>query len=31
MKTSTLLKELNAVGGANGIGIIDIVENRQWA
>ena len=28
MKTSTLLKELNAVGGANGIGIIDIVENR---
>ncbi|MGYP000124251047 len=28
MKASTLLKELNAVGGANGIGIIDIVENR---
>ena len=28
MKVSTLLKELNAVGGANGIGIIDIVENR---
>ena len=28
MKASQIIKELNAIGGANGIGIIDIVENR---
>ena len=28
MKASRLIAELNAIGGANGIGIIDIVENR---
>ncbi len=28
MKTSKIIAELNKVGGANGIGIIDIVENR---
>ena len=28
MKASQIIKKLNAVGGANGIGIIDIVENR---
>lgn len=28
MKASQILKKLNAIGGANGIGIIDIVENR---
>ena len=28
MKVSAIIKKLNALGGANGIGIIDIVENR---
>ncbi len=28
MKASQIIKKLNAIGGANGIGIIDIVENR---
>ncbi len=28
MKASKIIKKLNAIGGANGIGIIDIVENR---
>lgn len=28
MKASALLQKLNALGGANGVGIIDIVENR---
>ncbi len=28
MKASKIIEKLNAVGGANGIGIIDIVENR---
>ena len=28
MKASKLIEKLNAIGGANGIGIIDIVENR---
>ena len=28
MKASDIIRELNKVGGANGIGIIDIVENR---
>ncbi len=28
MKASAIIEKLNAVGGANGIGIIDIVENR---
>ncbi len=28
MKTSKIIEKLNALGGANGIGIIDIVENR---
>ena len=28
MKASQIIEKLNAVGGANGIGIIDIVENR---
>ena len=28
MKASALLKKLNEIGGANGVGIIDIVENR---
>lgn len=28
MKVSDIIRELNALGGANGIGIIDIVENR---
>ena len=28
MKPSKIIEKLNAVGGANGIGIIDIVENR---
>ena len=28
MKASKIIEELNKVGGANGIGIIDIVENR---
>ena len=28
MKASAIIKELNKIGGANGIGIIDIVENR---
>ena len=28
MKASPIIKKLNAIGGANGIGIIDIVENR---
>ena len=28
MKASQIIKELNKIGGANGIGIIDIVENR---
>jgi len=28
MKASKLIEELNTIGGANGIGIIDIVENR---
>ncbi len=28
MKASALIAELNTIGGANGIGIIDIVENR---
>ena len=29
MKASQIIKKLNAIGGANGIGIIDIVENRM--
>ena len=28
MKASKIIEKLNAIGGANGIGIIDIVENR---
>ena len=28
MKVSAIIKKLNALGGANGIGILDIVENR---
>ena len=28
MRASQIIKKLNAIGGANGIGIIDIVENR---
>lgn len=28
MKVADIIRELNALGGANGIGIIDIVENR---
>ena len=28
MKASQIIEKLNAIGGANGIGIIDIVENR---
>ena len=28
MKASQIIQKLNAIGGANGIGIIDIVENR---
>ena len=28
MKASAIIKKLNALGGANGIGILDIVENR---
>ena len=28
MKASAIIKELNKIGGANGIGIIEIVENR---
>ena len=28
MKTSDIIRELNEIGGKNGIGIIDIVENR---
>jgi argininosuccinate synthase len=28
MKASQIIKKLNVIGGANGIGIIDIVENR---
>ena len=28
MKVSKIIEKLNAIGGANGIGIIDIVENR---
>ena len=28
MKASKIIEKLNALGGANGIGIIDIVENR---
>ena len=28
MKVSDIIRELNALGGANGIGIVDIVENR---
>ena len=28
MKASKIIEKLNEVGGANGIGIIDIVENR---
>ena len=28
MKASDIIKELNALGGKHGIGIIDIVENR---
>ena len=28
MKASAIIEKLNAIGGANGIGIIDIVENR---
>ncbi|NDL66919.1 argininosuccinate synthase [Clostridiales bacterium F-3ap] len=28
MKASAIIEKLNAVGGANGVGIIDIVENR---
>lgn len=28
MKVSTMIEKLNAIGGANGIGIVDIVENR---
>ncbi len=28
MKASAIIKELNKIGGANGVGIIDIVENR---
>ncbi len=28
MKFSTLIKKLNEIGGANGVGVIDIVENR---
>ena len=28
MKVSDIIRKLNAVGGANGIGILDIVENR---
>ena len=28
MKANQIIKKLNAIGGANGIGIIDIVENR---
>ena len=36
MKYSEIVTELNKIGGANGIGIVDIVENRvvgmksQW-
>ena len=30
MKASQIIKKLNAIGGANGIGIIDIVENRLF-
>ena len=28
MKVSAIIEELNKIGGANGIGIVDIVENR---
>jgi argininosuccinate synthase len=28
MKASTMIEKLNQIGGANGIGIVDIVENR---
>ena len=28
MKASQIIKKLNAIGGANGIGLLDIVENR---
>ena len=28
MKVSDIIRELNRLGGENGIGIIDIVENR---
>ena len=28
MKASAIIKKLNKIGGANGIGLLDIVENR---